>query len=174
MGRDAGGHGHNEGEAGNPNHGKNGEFSSGGGGSGGGGKSGSSAHPNAGNRVAFGLRKKMQAAAAKGDHQKAQTHDGHGSPITMHAGRKSVGVGSSSGGGGGSSGGSSGSSRGGSAKPTKATTGLRKAAQERVAIGKATDQRHFPSGKEAQTIAHGRIANVPQSKRGMSGARRGI
>jgi hypothetical protein len=32
------------------------------------------------------------AAAAKGDHQAAQTHDGHGYPVTAHAGKKSVGV----------------------------------------------------------------------------------
>jgi hypothetical protein len=50
--------------AGNPNHGSDGKFAS-----------------------------SASAAAAVGDHQKAQTPNaGHGHPVTSHAGQKSVGV----------------------------------------------------------------------------------
>jgi hypothetical protein len=198
MGRDAGGHGHDAGEQGNPSHGKGGLFDSGGGDSG----SSGGGHTSAGARAAFAERAKLRAnppkgkpeakvkadhatkaAAAKGDHQRAQSHDGRGYPVSSHAGRASVGThkarGSGGGGGGGSSGG--GSSGGGSRGALSAAKhkGLTQNAKERVAIGKATDQRHQIGASEpaAQTIQFGRGENVPASRksygRGPSGRRRG-
>jgi hypothetical protein len=84
------------------------------------------AHPNAGNRVAFALRKKMAHdagkdarlaayAAAHGGKQAASAN-GARSPVASHAGVKSVGThparsGGGSGGGGGGGGGGSGGGR---------------------------------------------------------------
>jgi hypothetical protein len=177
MGRDAGGHGHDPGEPGNPFHDpKTGQFGSGGGGSDGGGQS--EAPGTAGNRVAFAERAKLKAeattkattkatkaAAARGDHQKAQTHDGRGYPVAPHMGHPSVGTHASAGGGG-----SSGGSGGGKASKIKGgmktTTGLRHAAQERVAIGEDTDARHMPlSGSaQAQRLASRRLRNIPAGR----------
>ncbi len=177
MGRDAGGHGHDPGEPGNPFHGKDGRFSDGGGSGGGGSKGGSARAHAAGEkavekalfthghlRVALAHGPKQKAAAAKGDHQKAQSHTGHGYPVTMHAGHRSVGTHDAGGGGGGSAGGSMrGSMKGG---PMKTTTGLRQAAQERVAIGEDTDARHMPlSGSaQAQRLASRRLRNIPAGR----------
>jgi hypothetical protein len=117
--------------------------------------------------------KSTKAAAAKGDHQRAQSHDGRGYPVAPHAGHKSVGTHNARGGGGGSGGGGSsgGGMRGGTMKHK-----LTQNAKERVAIGQATDARRFPGEPAAQTIQFGRGENVPQSKRsygrGPSGRRR--
>lgn len=189
MGRDAGGHGHDPGEQGNPNHDpKSGQFSGGGGGSGSGDMSGGGkieAPGTAGNRLAFAERAKLKteaatkaatkatkAAAARGDHQKAQTHDGRGYPVAPHMGHHSVGTHASAGAGGGSGGGSGGSMRGSmkshkiKGSPMKTTTGLRQAAQERVAIGEDTDARHMPlSGSaQAQRLASRRLRNIPAGR----------
>lgn len=116
------------------------------------------------------------AAAAKGDHLGAQPADkslrrvpGHGliersAPTAMHAHTPSVGTG-----GGGSGGGSGGSMRGGKMKlkgGMKTTTGLRQAAQERVAIGEDTDARHLPlsGGAQAQQLASRRLRNIPAGR----------
>jgi hypothetical protein len=227
MGRDAGGHGHDPGENGNPNHDKLGEFSSGGGGdSGGGGRKQAWSKPSvtldkkaSAERKRVGQAKEMKEnakraeakaddkkfdqkksaefkeaktedkafdktrgaerreadkedrardrAAAKGDHQNAQQHFGHGSPIRAHMGVPSVGTGGSTGGGGGGgSGGGIGAklSKLAAAKPIK-TASLRQSAKEAVAQGQMIDATHFPTGDDAQRIARGRITNVPQSKR---------
>jgi len=78
MGRDAGGHGHNAGEQGNPWHTKSGEFGEGGGGDTGKGDSGASfgkrttvpSAPNAGNKAAFALREKMKEQSPKASAEK--------------------------------------------------------------------------------------------------------
>jgi hypothetical protein len=192
MGRDAGGHGHDPGEAGNPNHDKRGEFSSGGGDGGGSGGSGRKAWSKPSvtldkkasaerQRVSRAKQAKEDAkrkeakaedrqfdkkqaatyreakaedrardrAAAKGDHQRAQSANaGHGHPITMHAGQKSVGTHSSGNVGSGGGGLTSGSGGGGigaklsklaGAKPKSKTTGLRQSAKEGVARGQMID-----------------------------------
>jgi hypothetical protein len=205
MGRDAGGHGHDPGESGNPNHGAHGYFSDGGGdgGSGGGRKQAWSKPTVTLDKKATAERQRVERAkqmkedakrkeaktedkafdkkqtatyreakaedrardraAAKGDHQRAQSANaGHGHPVAMHAGQKSVGTHSSGGGGSGgaATGGGGGDGRGigipkGSPKLTKTTKGLRQSAKEGVAIGQSIDQRHFPSGQMTQPIVSG-------------------
>jgi hypothetical protein len=143
--RDSGGHGHNEGEAGNPNHDpKTGRFGSGGGGANDVYRAvrGPAAEKpgTAGNRVAFAERSKLKAAAT-GDHQQAQTPNaGHGYPIVAHAGTKSVG--------------------------THTGVRLTKAAQENVAKGEDIDARHLPlsASAHAQRLALRRIRNIPAGR----------
>jgi hypothetical protein len=105
-------------------------------------------------------------AAAKADHQAAQQHDGHGSPIRMHAGAPSVGTHSGGAVGSGGGGLTSGSGGGGggigaklsklaSAKPKSKTTGLRQSAKEGVARGQMIDSSHFPSGVMTQPVVAG-------------------
>jgi hypothetical protein len=199
MGRDAGGHGHDAGEAGNPNHDKRGEFSSGGGdgGSSGGGKKQAWSKPSVkldkkatAERHAVQRAKQMKEtakrkeaksedrafdkkqtatyreakaedrardrAAAKGDHQAAQQHFGHGSPVRAHAGVPSVGTGGSTGGGGSGGGGSLSARAAAVAKnnPMK-PKGLRQSAKENVARGLLIDSTHWPTGQITQPVVAG-------------------
>jgi hypothetical protein len=210
MGRDAQGHGHDPGEAGNPNHGKNGEFSGGGdggssGGKGGGGKQAwSKPHVSLDQKatkerhaVAQAAKLKEAAkykeakaedkqfdktrtatyreaksedrardrAAAKADHQRAQSANaGHGHPITMHAGQRSVGTHSGGAVGSGGSTGGGGSGGGGNLSARAAAVaknnpmkpkGLRQSAKEGVARGQMIDATHFPTGQAVQPVVAG-------------------
>ncbi len=205
MGRDSGGHGHDAGEAGNPYHGKHGEFTDGSGAG-----ADETAHHAGEAAVQHALLDKTghlskaakaaankagkwskphvtldraatraaKAAAAKGDHQRAQTHSGSGYPVAPHAGHASVGTHASAGGGG-SGGGSSGGGTGprdgsigkghkgkaGAFKPVKGVK-LTKAAQETVAKGEDVDARHMPlsGGEQAQRIASRRLRNIPAGR----------
>jgi len=174
MGRDAGGHGHNPGEHGNDAHDKLGRFASGDGGGDSGGK-GSVAASNTMHKLALDRQIKLEhkgklgsastdkqkwskphvtldragtkaaKAAARGDHQNAQTHSGHGYPVTPHMGHRSVGThaSASSGGGGGGGRGSahikSGFGKHGHKRFGGGTGRLTNAAQERVALRQKAD-----------------------------------
>lgn len=187
MGKDAQGHGHDAGTPGNPYHGKHGEFTDG---SGAGADetahhAGEAAVQKALLNKSGNLKKSLQKAggkpkwskphvtldlkataarlAGRGDHQAAQTHNGRGYPVAPHSGKPSVGTHASEGGGG-SGGGSVGGGSSGRFSIKKTTKGLRKAAQEKVAMNKAIDARHFPSGDEGQQIALGMVRGVPRGK----------
>jgi hypothetical protein len=195
MGRDAKGHGHNPGEPGNPYHGKHGQFSDGSGAG-----ADETAHHAGEAAVQHALLDKTghlsegakaaaekagkphvtldraatraaKQAAAKGDHQGAQTHSGSGYPVAPHRGAVSVGTHASAGGGGSGGGagprdGSIGKAKGMKSGPMKTTTGLRQAAQERVAIGEDIDARHMPlsDSAQAQRLASRRLRNIPAGR----------
>jgi hypothetical protein len=83
----------------------------------------------------------------------------------------SVGTHASAGGGGSGGGagprdGSIGKGKGMKGGPMKTTTGLRQAAQERVAIGEDIDARHMPlsDSAQAQRLASRRLRNIPAGR----------
>jgi hypothetical protein len=108
------------------------------------------------------------SGAATGDHQKVSPQPERRNVgglnvsrkvvVVAHNGADSVGTGATGGNGTGSAGARPGFRV--ALRPKKETTGLGRAARERVAMAEEVDRRHFPSGGDAQRIAKRRVLGI--------------